>query len=323
MKKLIFAITAISMVNGLFAQTETYDAIGIGITPSYPLHIYERSGESTSLMIDADTDANPNIYFKSNGQAVANFRYYDSGNDHFQIQVGSSLIPAINLSMDGKVGIGNIVPSHALDINGDMFVKNKIFGNSFTIDLDGGDPLSPKRITSEQVGGSASMELQTYSTSSDRLQTRFLLRGRGGNDIEFYDKDENKFVHFDGDTRSVGIGTANTFGYDLAVNGTIGAREVNVEFSSAWPDFVFTDQYNLMDLFEVETYIKENNHLPDVPSANEVEENGLNLGEMDSKLLQKIEELTLYMIEIKKEVKSLKNENSELKEKVKELEAAR
>jgi hypothetical protein len=285
------------------------------------LHIYENSGEGTSLLIDADTDANPNIYFKSNGQTVANFRYYDSGNDHFQIQVGSSLFPAINLSMDGKVGIGNIEPNNALDINGDMFINQKLFGSSFTIDLDGGDPLMPKRITSEKVGGSATIELQTYCATNDRLQTRILLRGNGGNDIEFYDKDESEFVHFDGDTRSVGIGTINTFGYELAVNGTIGAKEVKVEISSAWPDFVFTDTYALKDLFEVETFIKKNNHLPDMPSASKVEEHGLNLGEMDSKLLQKIEELTLYMIEINKEVKSLKEENSELKKKIVKLEA--
>jgi hypothetical protein len=71
MKKLFFVITVLTFGNYLFAQTETFDALGIGITPSYPLHIYENSGEGTSLLIDADTDANPNIYFKSNGQTVA------------------------------------------------------------------------------------------------------------------------------------------------------------------------------------------------------------------------------------------------------------
>ena len=282
--------------------------VGIGTAPSYPLHIYETTGQSTSLMIDADPDANPNIYFRSNGQTVANLRYNDSGNDHFQIQVGSSLFPAINLSMDGKVGIGDIEPANALDINGDVFINQKLIGNSFIIDLDEGDPLMPKRITSEKVGGSATMELQTYSSTNQRLQTRFLLRGNAGNDIEFYDKDENEFIHFDGDTKTVGIGTVSTFGYKLAVNGTIGAKEVKVELSSSWPDYVFKSDYMLPNLSEIEGYINTNKRLPDIPSDDEVKENGISLGEMNAKLLQKIEELTLYVIDLQKQVDSLKSQ---------------
>jgi len=98
----------------------------------------------------------------------------------------------------------------------------------------------------------------------------------------------------------VGIGTPftyNTKGYLLAVNGKIGAKEVEVETTSdAWSDFVFDKSFQLKPIEEVEAYINLNKHLPDVPSAKEVEANGINLGKMDATLLQKIEELTLYVI---------------------------
>lgn len=77
--------------------------------------------------------------------------------------------------------------------------------------------------------------------------------------------------------------------------------KVAVNTTADWADYVFTKEYKLMTLKEVERYIKENNHLPDVPSANEMVKKGLDVAEMDAKLLQKIEELTLYMIELKKE----------------------
>ncbi|WP_340063962.1 hypothetical protein [Ascidiimonas aurantiaca] len=101
---------------------------------------------------------------------------------------------------------------------------------------------------------------------------------------------------------SVGINTTTTGTHKLAVEGSIGAREIKVE-ASGWSDFVFYDDYKLPSLKEVENHIKEKGHLKDIPSAKEVEENGIYLGEMNSKLLQKIEELTLYTIQQEKKIK--------------------
>ncbi len=115
----------------------------------------------------------------------------------------------------------------------------------------------------------------------------------------------------------VGIGTENPQSL-LAVNGTITSKEVKVTLDG-WSDFVFNDDYKLIKLEKVEDYIISNKRLPEMPSENEVIENGVNLGEMDAKLLQKIEELTLYMIEINKEVKTLKQENADLKEEIQEM----
>jgi trimeric autotransporter adhesin len=83
--------------------------------------------------------------------------------------------------------------------------------------------------------------------------------------------------------------------------------------SSTWADYVFNEDYKLMSLLEVESFIKLNKHLPEIPSADEVKENGHKLGEMDVLLLKKVEELTLYLIDLKREVDSLKEENKFLK----------
>lgn len=91
----------------------------------------------------------------------------------------------------------------------------------------------------------------------------------------------------------------------LSVNGKIITKEVEVTLS-AFPDYVFGEDYQLSPLSDVEKFIRENKHLPGIPSANEVIANGLSLGEMNVKLMEKIEELTLYVIQLQKEVNSLK-----------------
>lgn len=84
------------------------------------------------------------------------------------------------------------------------------------------------------------------------------------------------------------------------INGKLIAKEVEIKVDTG-ADFVFKPDYNLMPLSEVESFVKENQHLPNIPSEKEMKEYGLNVNDMQIKLLQKIEELTLYVIELKKE----------------------
>jgi hypothetical protein len=93
---------------------------------------------------------------------------------------------------------------------------------------------------------------------------------------------------------NVGIGTTNPT-QKLSVNGTVRAKEVIVD--SGWSDFVFDKSYKLKALSETEAFIKAEKHLPNIPSAQEVAEHGVSVGEMQAKLLAKIEELTLHVIE--------------------------
>jgi hypothetical protein len=104
-----------------------------------------------------------------------------------------------------------------------------------------------------------------------------------------------------------GIGTDNP-DEKLTVNGKIHAKEIRVDATMV-PDYVFEDDYKLLSLNEIETFIKKNKHLPEVPSAAEAAKNGLELGEMNKILLKKIEELTLYVIDLQKQVKLLQQSN--------------
>lgn len=168
--------------------------------------------------------------------------------------------------------------------------------------------------------------------SSDRFGGLIVARAVGawgadtdqaGTKIEFWTQDNTTngnlgtrmVIDHDG---KVGIGTQTMGSHQLAVEGSIGAREVKVEIGE-WSDFVFENGYGLRTLEQVENFINKNKHLPEIPSAEDVAKNGVNLGEMDAKLLQKIEELTLYVIDINKRVNQLELENKNLKTEVSNL----
>jgi hypothetical protein len=118
------------------------------------------------------------------------------------------------------------------------------------------------------------------------------------------------------DRGNVGIGTTNPT-QKLSVNGTIRAKEVIVDTN--WADYVFEPNYRLAPLNEVESAIKQDGHLPGVPSAREIAERGVSVGEMQAKLLEKMEEMTLHLISHEKELAALRRENAELRQTLSKL----
>lgn len=109
---------------------------------------------------------------------------------------------------------------------------------------------------------------------------------------------------------NIGIGTKSPTA-KLSVNGKINAKEVQVT-ATGWPDYVFEANYSLMTLHDLELFISENQHLPEIPSAEEVEERGISMADMDARLLKKIEELTLYVIELNRTIEIQNNRIQEL-----------
>ncbi|WP_295117591.1 hypothetical protein [uncultured Chitinophaga sp.] len=120
---------------------------------------------------------------------------------------------------------------------------------------------------------------------------------------------------------NVGIGATNTSGYKLTVNGTIGTRKIKVTNQETWADFVFNEDYHLRSLPELEAFIKAHHHLPEIPTDAEVKADGVDLGDMNVKLLQKVEELTLYLIQQQKKIDDVIMENAILKKDVEKLKA--
>lgn len=124
---------------------------------------------------------------------------------------------------------------------------------------------------------------------------------------------ENMRIQNDGKV-IIGNASAPSSGYLLAVDQGILTEKVRVcANANSWCDYVFEDDYNLKSIYSVEKFINENKHLPNVPSASEVEENGINVAEMDATLLRQIEELWLHVINLKKENDALKAELNKLK----------
>lgn len=108
-------------------------------------------------------------------------------------------------------------------------------------------------------------------------------------------------------TGALRVGNTTTpSGYKLAVDGKMICTEVMVRLVSNWPDYVFNEQHKKLPLLKLEEYIRQHNHLPGIPSANDIEKKGLPLAEMQRLQMEKIEELTLYIIELKKEIELLK-----------------
>jgi hypothetical protein len=193
---------------------------------------------------------------------------------------------------NGKVGIGILNPSEILDIVGSTKIGHTK-AEAIIFNYAGAPTVGY-----QSIGSNSNGDLVLSSVSTISGNEHLVIQQLTGN---------------------VGIGTTTMGSHKLAVEGSIGAREIKVE-ASGWSDFVFENNYKLRTLEEVEKYINENKHLPEIPSEIDVVENGFYLGEMNAKLLQKIEELTLYLIEENKEnnrqqklIEELQNEVRALK----------
>lgn len=246
--------------------------------------------------------ANLNTYFDGNGNVgighqnqAAGFRLHVKGESYFEGNVKvAGYLRAEKGIYTPKISFGYIAGSsknsHVRDAwltgNNGAPVWNEVSG---TWRRPGG--------TWNDIGGIIYQDEGTY-----------FIREQRGSKLQYTNTEflNTAYMFADMYTGNIGIGTTKTKDFKLSVDGSLRATEIEVSLSSGWADYVFESNYYLAPLSEVEEYISENKHLPNVPSEKEVTEEGINLGEMDAILLRKIEELTLYMIELKKENEELK-----------------
>jgi hypothetical protein len=235
-------------------------------------------------------------------------------NLYLNFQSTSNILMALG---GGNVGIGAAPSSeNKLEVAGRLKINGDIYGSDIlTFQNDARFTVSQTTIPNLIP---SSFSMPQYGLAAPGTTGSADLWMSGHNGIKLF-TDGNAIPRFaiakDG---KVSIGTIDadaTPNVLLTVKGTIHAKEVLIDLNAPLADFVFSPDYTLMPLNKVEAFVKTNKHLPEIPSAAEVKEKGLNMGEMQNKLLQKIEELTLYVIEQQKELQMQRAEIDELKRK--------
>lgn len=251
----------------------------------------------------------PDVGNKTNYQGVA-----------IGYSANTSLTNGTHLAVNGNVGIGTTSPEAKLHVAGTMKIDSTAFIKEirFFSDSKGSGPENTDPYTLRKVHDSENKSHLDLNLNDDADES-FRIYGNSCSGYNCGTYSGNLYHSFDASGNvyhagNVGIGTANPQ-YKLDVKGQIRATEVLVQSVDQFADFVFDKDYRLPSLHEVNTFIQDNGHLPGIPSAQEVKDNGMSLVEMQVKLLQKVEELTLYSIKQQEEIKTLKDELNKLKKK--------
>lgn len=267
---------------------------------------------------------NGNLIFNSNLGAISAvsqdgfiFSTYQNGSPFTRLSVGSN----------GKIGIGTNPTANSLSIQDTQAVIT-LTSNGKLTNYGPYGSINTYQPAIKFKGGSNEYYVGQKMDINYKSEYFTISSGKftnGGNIMLMNDKtfigtinlsnSYNASVYL-GKTYAESISIGNRLSADskLSVDGKATFTEVEVKAFSNWPDYVFSNNYNLPSLDSVETYIKSNSHLPNVPSAKEVETNGINVGQMDAILLQKIEELTLYNIELSKQLANLKIQVENIKQ---------
>lgn len=271
--------------NSLVVTNSGRFGLGTSNTGNYKLSLHTNSSSYPSIKMTNDGNLNQGVQFGNTSTNTNDVEVWNWENGYFR--VGTNNTERIRIDANGNMGIGTSSPNGKLEVKGPYSGDSQLIIN--TTSSNGELRFSENGISKGFVWYNSIGDLMAF--------------GRGGGT-------NSMFVSNDG---NFGIGLSNPTA-KLHVNGTIKAPATD------WSDFVFDEDYNLPSLQEVESHIQTHGHLKDIPSEAEVMNSGVDLTKMDAKLLQKIEELTLYMIDMNKRMNQLETENQELKEKVKSLE---
>jgi len=208
-------------------------------------------------------------------------------------------IDRMSVTYEGKIGIGISNPVGRFQIGSGDNASETTHGYLMMGPVNGANlVLDNNEILARNNGNSSHLYLQNSGGNV------YIGDAANFNSAHRLGVDGNTVV-----TGNLRVGTTATpSGYRLAVDGKVICTELMVRLVSNWPDYVFSNHYKLRSIQDLENFINKNNHLPGIPSANEIESTGLSVGEMQKLQMEKIEELTLYIIELKKEIDKLKSQ---------------
>jgi hypothetical protein len=259
-------------------------AVGIPVPyESSSLHIKSTISSPWTVLAEANSNRRLTSLSHTGNEGVIAVSYLDDSG-YSPLHLWTSNITRLAITPDGQVGIGTPSPENidgwerVLEVKGVAHAKSVVSSS----DIQTGLWAHVLGFYGAPAGGITGTSTNHPFSIITNQSTKMTIASNG----------------------DVGIGTI-TPKEKLSVNGKIRAHEIKVETAN-WPDYVFAKGYQLPSLDDTEKHIKEKGHLPGIPSAEEVKNNGIDLGDMNAKLLQKIEELTLQLIEVNKEVKLLK-----------------
>jgi len=284
--------------------------VGIGTT-SPTLGLLHLNGSGADFLSMNQT--NSAQYVQLNAYNNAGFRIVQRSNA--PLGFWTNTIERMRIDQNGNVGIRTTAPNANLEVAGSFVVA----GNNSNLDNRNGTvPLSFLENTGKMAIG--------WNRTGGAGETDFISnQGAGGTGgFAFYNHSntgiENQLMWLTGDGRlMIGLSTGNTGNNKLAVGGGIIAESVTVKLQANWPDYVFKRNYQLRPLSEVKAYIDQNQHLPEIPSQQEMIKKGLDVSEMSKLQMKKIEELTLYLIEKDTEINEQKAISNRLQEQITQL----
>jgi hypothetical protein len=271
--------------------------IGIGTTsPQSKFHV-----TGGAIVADAPETNTLNIgSFSGSGNLIGSGAYWTirtATNHSYNLDVYNSNSPvaAMTVLQSGYTGIGVTSPQNKFHVAGGAIVADAPETNTLNIGSfsGSGNLIGSGAYWTIRTATNHSYNLDVYNNNSPIAAMTVLQSG------------------------NVGIGTASA-SEKLSVNGNISAKKLIVT-QTGWSDYVFDKDYKLRSLASLETFINQNKHLPDIPSAKEVEEKGISVGDNQALLLKKIEELTLYVIELNKNNQAQKEINRSLAKEIQQL----
>lgn len=228
-----------------------------------------------------------------------------------KLQIVGGQDAGLDGSSNGYIMLGETSGTNLLIDNNEIVARNNLTGTAtLSLQNDGGNV---------NIGGTTTVDAPVIINASNEA-----LKLNGSNPfIQFYQSGTPRsfiqqtgtrlfmgvnggVLQLDGTQVAVGGVVPASSAYKLAVTGKVICEEVKVKLSGNWPDYVFAPGYKRPTLNELESFIKTNRHLPNIPAAAEIEQNGMEVGDMQKRMMEKIEELTLYVIDLKKEIDELK-----------------